>query len=290
MSLPLILDGGLATHLESLGLSLHSALWSGVALLEQPEMVRRGHADFARAGADILCTATYQCSAASLATHGLDEAAQRALYARAVELVEAAWTDAGRAGQVALSIGPYGASLADGSEYCGDYGIEVDELVAFHRSTWQIACGTVTDLVLIETVPNAAEIVAWSRLAPEINRPVWLALSVRDGEHLADGTPLRALGAIAELSQFVALGVNCCAPATATAALGALATLGRPLFVYPNSGEIYEDRNWRGRAEEPAHHVEDWLAHDLVAVGGCCRTSPQQIAELRRAVEGTSAG
>ena len=181
MTRPLILDGGLATHLESLGVSLDSPLWSGVALLEQPDIVRRGHADFARRGAEILCTTTYQCSAASLAAHDLDHGAQRALYRRSVELVRGAWRDVGRSGRVALSLGPYGASLADGSEYRGAYGLGVGELLDFHRATWDIARGTDTDLVLIETVPDMAEVAAWVDLAAEIDRPVWLSLSVRDG-------------------------------------------------------------------------------------------------------------
>ena len=286
MTRPLLLDGGLATHLESLGVSLDSPLWSGVALLEQPDLVRRGHADFARAGADILCTATYQCSAASLEAHGLELDAQRELFARSVDLVREAWNDSGRRGKTALSLGPYGATLADGSEYRGGYGLDVDRLTAFHRATWELARANDTDLVLVETVPDRAEVAAWAALADEIERPVWLSLSVQsDGAHLADGTDLRSLGDLLRASSLAAVGVNCCAPATATRALTTLASFGLPVFVYPNSGEVYEDRAWQGQAEEPAGHVADWLAHDPVAVGGCCRTSPAQIEAVRRRMD-----
>lgn len=282
MTRPLLLDGGLATHLEGLGVSLDSPLWSGVALLEQPELVRRGHADFARGGADILCTATYQCSATSLTAHGLDPAAQRELFARAVDLARGAWSDTGRSGRVALSLGPYGATLADGSEYRGDYGLSSEELLAFHRATLELAAANRTDLVLVETVPDATEVAAWVALALELERPVWLSLSVREGgEHLADGTALAELRHLIRGSALAAVGVNCCAPATATRALREIATFGLPVLVYPNSGEVYEGRVWQGSAEEPADHLDDWRAFAPIAVGGCCRTSPEQIATLR---------
>ena len=286
MNRALILDGGLATHLEALGVSLDSPLWSGVALLEQPDLVRRGHADFARAGADILCTATYQCSAASLTAHGLAAASQRVLFARSVELVREAWSDADRSGKTALSIGPYGATLADGSEYRGDYGLGVDDLLAFHRATLELATGTETDLIMVETVPDAAEVRAWASLAAELDHPVWLSLSVRpDGVHLADGTELAKLDELLGDSAVAAVGVNCCAPSTATRALEKISAFGLPVYVYPNSGETYEERAWQGQPEEPTDHVEDWRRFEPIAIGGCCRTSPEQIEELRRRVE-----
>ncbi len=137
-----ILDGALATELEQRGANLNDALWSARILLEDPDLIRQVHYDYLVAGADVITTASYQATFEGFARRGLDheQAAElmRLSVRLALEARDAFWAEpANRAGRVrplvAASVGPYGAYLADGSEYRGDYGLSVAELMDFHR-------------------------------------------------------------------------------------------------------------------------------------------------------------
>ncbi|MFM9437599.1 S-methylmethionine-dependent homocysteine/selenocysteine methylase [Janthinobacterium sp. CG_23.3] len=124
----MILDGALATELERRGANLNDPLWSAKVLVEQPELIRQVHYDYFAAGADVATTASYQATFEAFARRGIgaDEAADlmRASVQLACQARDAFWADqANRAGRprplVAASVGPYGAMLADGSEYKG---------------------------------------------------------------------------------------------------------------------------------------------------------------------------
>ena len=142
-----MLDGGLATTLEDAGHDLNDPLWSAKVLIETPEAFGIAHRAFLEAGADCIATGTYQATAEGFARRGLTADQTRKLLRQAVGLAtearDAFW-DNGRAepgGErvrplVAASVGPYGAFLADGSEYRGDYGMTVSDLVAFHEPRW----------------------------------------------------------------------------------------------------------------------------------------------------------
>src|SRR3954471_22075332 len=114
---PVVLDGGLATQLEVQGHDLGSALWSARLLRDDPAAVVAAHAAFAAAGAQVATTASYQATFPGFAAAGIDEAEARRLMTRSVQLAREGAPD----GWVAASVGPYGAFLADGSEYTGEY-------------------------------------------------------------------------------------------------------------------------------------------------------------------------
>jgi len=115
-----VLDGGLATLLEARGHDLGTGhLWSArlLATAEGCEAIRAAHGEFIEAGAEVSTTASYQASAAGFLSAGINCAG---LIERSVEAARAA--SKGSAGLVAGSVGPFGACLADGSEYTGRYG------------------------------------------------------------------------------------------------------------------------------------------------------------------------
>ena len=97
------LDGGLSTALEELGADLDDPLWTARVLRDQPELVLAAHEAFVRAGAEIVISASYQAP---------DE-----LLAESVRIARGAGV------LVAGSVAPYGASLAGGQEYTGDYDV-----------------------------------------------------------------------------------------------------------------------------------------------------------------------
>src|SRR3954447_2500802 len=248
---PLVLDGGLSTELESRGHDVSSALWSARLLRDDPAAIVAAHAAFAAAGAEVATTASYQATIEGFTAAGVDAAAARRLIASSVALAR----EGQGAGWVAGSVGPYGAMLADGSEYTGDYVAEIGvaELRAFHRPRMELLAGAGADVLACETVPAAAEAEALIAEADALGVPIWLSLTTvldasglartRRGELAADVFAMAASSAMV-----VAVGVNCTDPAPVLPAVHAAATIDKPVVVYPNSGERWDAaaRRWTG--------------------------------------------
>lgn len=292
-----ILDGGLATELEARGHELGDELWSARLLADDPESIRRLHLDYLEAGADCIVSASYQASLEGFSRRGLSAEDAERLLRRSVELAAAArdafWArPESRAGRlrplVAASVGPYGAFLADGSEYRGDYELGARGLADFHRRRLEILAGSGADLLACETIPSATEaLVLVELLAGLPGSRAWLSFSCRDGRRISDGTPIASLAAeVASSPRVVALGVNCTAPVHLGSLIEAVrGATSKPIVAYPNSGEAWdaESRRWLpgGRPGALAAAAE-WVELGARAVGGCCRTSPADIRELRR--------
>lgn len=238
----------MATELEARGCNLADSLWSAKVLVENPELIREVHLDYYRAGAQCAITASYQATPAGFAARGLDEAQSKALIGKAwswrVKPVKRIWQRTRRRERFWWRIRrPYGAYLADGSEYRGDYHCSVEAFQAFHRPRVEALLDAGADLLACETLPNFSEIEALAELLTAYPRArAWFSFTLRDSEHLSDGTPLRDVVALlAGYPQVVALGINCIALENTTAALQHLHGLTvLPLVVYPNSGEHYD--------------------------------------------------
>jgi homocysteine S-methyltransferase len=285
---PVVLDGGLSTELEARGHDLSSALWSARLLLDAPEEVVAAHASFAAAGAQVATTASYQASVEGLARVGVDAAGARRLVVRSVELAHRGAPEAWIAG----SVGPYGAALADGSEYTGGYAdlLGVERLRRWHRPRMQWLADAGADVLACETVPAAAEAEALLEEADLLGVPVWLSLTtVVDGDGVVRtrrGEPAEEVFAMAYGNDaVVAVGVNCTEPAAVGPSLAAAASSGKPLVAYPNSGEGWDAgaRRWTGSPGADAGQVPEWLAAGARLVGGCCRVGPADIARITAA-------
>ena len=290
----IVLDGGLATELEARGCDLNDPLWSARALLEAPDAIRAVHRGYLEAGADCIATATYQATFEGFAARGLDGPETVRLLRDAVGLAVSACADfRRRPALVAASIGPYGAFLADGSEYRGDYGLSAADLYDFHAPRWEVLAETEADLLACETTPSVEETRAYCRLAAVSHRPTWVSFQCRDRAHLADGTPLEdAVALCAAEPHVVAVGVNCTDPRhTVPLIEAARRATGKPILVYPNSGEVWdaESKRWTGPPSplDWARSAADWRAAGADGVGGCCRVGPAEIAAIRN---GASAG
>jgi homocysteine S-methyltransferase len=281
----LISDGGLATELEARGHDLSDPLWSARLLAEAPQEIVAVHAAYFRAGAAIATTASYQASFDGFAAHGIDRREAAGLLRRSVELARAARDEAGGGGlYVAASIGPYGAALADGSEYRGRYGLSVAALMRWHRPRLEILADAGADVLACETVPDVDEAEALVNLVRSVGAPAWLSYTI-DGPETRAGQPLaEAFAVAAGVPEIVAVGVNCCAPDDVLPAIR-MANIGKPVIVYPNSGERWDSRRrqWTGPSRFSAQSATQWVAAGARIVGGCCRVGPSAIAEVRRA-------
>jgi homocysteine S-methyltransferase len=297
-SSPLILDGGLATELEANGHDISGDLWSAAMLQANPRAIVAAHRAYLDAGADCLITASYQASRIGFAAKGISAAAADQLILDSVALActardefLAANADTTRTPLVAASIGPYGATLADGSEYTGDYSICEHELREFHEQRIRLLDGSAADLFACETIPNITEAKVLSELLADVDKPAWVCFSCKDAKRISDGNLLRdACALFAAHPKVLAVGVNCTPPQFITGLI-AEALAGAPdkaIVVYPNSGETYhaDDNSWSGDCADAAFgfRVAEWLQAGAQVIGGCCRTGPAEITQIRNAV------
>ncbi len=293
----MVLDGGLATELEHRGCDLNDALWSARLLVENPDLIRQVHADYYWAGADCCVSASYQATIPGFTGRGYSESEAIDLLRLSVRLVgearDAYWSAVDDHDQrlrplVAASVGPYGAYLADGSEYTGNYDLDESGLLAFHAQRWRILAQTEADLLACETIPSWPETRALARLleqTPNVN--AWFSFSCRDGEHISDGTPLADCAAyLDQFPQVAGVGINCTPPRFIPDLIRAVSAVTRkPIVVYPNSGETYDplSKRWRGESvpAEFGTFSREWRKLGASVIGGCCRTTPAHIRQIR---------
>lgn len=275
----LVLDGGLATELENRGHDLSSSLWSARLLIEDPGAIRDVHRAYFAAGADVATTASYQGSLSGFAALGVDGAV---MLRRSVELARQARDEHG-SGWVAASVGPYGAVLADGSEYRGDYGLSVTQMRRFHRPRLEVLVDAGPDVLAVETIPSLAEAEALVAELEILQVPSWLSFTIA-GVSTRAGEPLdEAFSLARSCSAVVAVGVNCSAPDDVLGAVRtAVRASGKPAVAYPNSGESWDAtaRRWIGPSGFETERVDGWLAAGAQLVGGCCRVGPEAIGAV----------
>ena len=297
----MVIDGSMSTALENMGLDLNHRLWTAKALAENPELVKQVHINYFRAGADCGITCSYQASMPGLMSCGYSEKESEALIRRSVELFLEArdewWENEGRtAGRVwplcLAGMGPYGAYLADGSEYTGAYQVSDDELYAFHARRAGLLLDAGADILLFETQPSLHEALLEARIAEEMGVDYWISFSCRDGKHNGKGEPVAKCAAA--LSQdhphLKMIGVNCTKPEYIESLIRCLRSgTELPIAVYPNSGEVYDPvtKTWThaGGDLDFGTYTLRYMAAGASAVGGCCTTVEKHICQVAQARE-----
>lgn len=294
----LIIDGALGTELERRGDNLDDPLWSARLLADNPDKIAAVHADYLHAGADCLITASYQATFQGLAFQGYTREQAQILIQSSVALaktvVDTFWTDpANRVNRlkplVAASVGPYGAFLADRSEYTGNYGINEDELVEFHKERLSALISAGPDLLACETLPCFAEASALVRLlevsvADSDRIPAWISFSARDRRHINSGELIRDCARWLDGKPCVtAMGINCTNPANVPPLIKEIRSVtGKPVVVYPNKGETCN--HLLNPSDRPQQSFADmavqWAKHGAKLIGGCCHTTPDDIRRL----------
>ena len=301
----ILLDGGLGTELERHSADLRDPLWSAQVLLNAPDRIQSVHLDFFRAGADVAITASYQATFEGLTARGLTRKESAAVMSSSVTLARRArddfWAEVAASGErqrplVAASVGPYGAYLADGSEYRGRYGLDVAALMEFHRPRLEVLARAGADLLACETLPCPEEAEALVRCLEDLDElPAWISFSCGDDEHVSQGEDFAECVALAASSpQVIAVGLNCTPMDTAHTLLQRAAhATDKPLLAYPNSNETWDAARhcWRpGGSTAPAPAADARRLRDAGAklIGGCCRVTPEDIRIMRQALLGPS--
>jgi homocysteine S-methyltransferase len=284
-----VIDGGLSTQLERRGHDLNDALWTARTLIEQPDAIQAAHADFIRAGADVVITASYQVSTPGFLAAGLTESdAHHALIA-SVEVARDAIHEANspRPVLVAASVGPYGAITHDGAEYRGRYGLSHQALVDFHRVRIEALTLAAPDLLAIETIPDVDEINAIADVL-DGSIPSWVSITARSSTHLWSGHTIEAaVAAINRVPGVRAIGINCTDPEYVGAILRTMREhTALPLITYPNAGGTWDPQTatWSSPPVDLAAMVKEWKGIGAVGIGGCCGTDADAIAKIKSAL------
>ncbi len=304
----MVIDGSMSTALEHLGANLNSRLWTARALEVSPELVRQVHLDYFRAGADCGITCSYQATIPGLMAEGATQEEAERLIALSVRLFCQArqqwWEEEGekegRAFPLCLAgIGPYGAYLADGSEYRGHYGVDDEVLDRFHRRRMEVLKEAGADIFLIETQPSLREALLAAGIAEELGADYWISFSCMDGKHICEGDLIRKCGEAfsQDHPHLRMIGINCTKPVYIASLIRELRTglqsaqTGNriPIGVYPNSGEEYDPvtKTWHGTGDARSfgEYALDYMKAGADAVGGCCTTVAshvEQVVEARR--------
>lgn len=292
-----VLDGSMGTGLAEKGFELNTALWTAGALVTAPKLVQQVHLDYLRAGADCGITDSYQATIPGFMAQGYTREEAEHYIALSVQLMretgEQWWQEEGKAqGRphpvTAGAAGPYGAYLADGSEYTGAYEISEEELRAFHRERMEILWKAGADILAIETVPSMWEAQIMAQEAEKIGAKAWVTFSCRDGERTNKGDLLKeAAAAVDEIRSVEAIGVNCTHPKYITRCIRQIReATHKPIIVYPNSGEEYDakKKQWTGirYGKTLGEYAPEWYREGARIIGGCCQTLSRQIRDIAR--------
>ena len=291
----LILDGGLGSELARNGCDVHDALWSGRVLLDHPGEIARVHRSYLDAGAKCLITASYQVSFRGFEQAGIPgadtEAALRNSVTIAQQVRDDFRTSTGRDCLIAASVGPFGAALADGSEFHGNYSCTYDELLTFHRRRISVLFSAGPDLLACETIPSLEEARAILQcLREHPHARAWFSFCCRDGRHISHGEQIAACARLLDREpQVVAIGINCTPPQFAASLINEIrSATAKPVVVYPNSGRPWDaiNRCWLDVPHAPpfASFAEAWRSAGAIWIGGCCGTTPDDIRQIRQAL------
>lgn len=276
-----LLDGGLATALEDLGNTFTSELWTGELLKSAPDQIREAHAAFVKAGAEIIITSTYQVSFPGCIAKGWTHQEVVDALKNSIQLARDAHSP-----QVAASIGPYGAYLADGSEYRGNYDATEDQIREFHKERLEILIACKPDYLAIETIPEIREARVLLQLLKELNNtiPVWIAFSCKDDLHLSSGESFIDAAMISKELGADYIGINCTSPELVSGLLESAEGYG-PFVVYPNAGRTWNEKLKRlegATVKLSDQHIQQWSQCGATIIGGCCGIGPKEIAQVAR--------
>lgn len=297
ISYPLLLDGGLSNELERLGCDLNQKLWSAKLLDSNPEAIVLAHLAYLEAGAQCIITSSYQATLPGFMAIGFDKAAARALILKSVQLAEEARRRFMLSHPdypfplIAASIGPYGAYLANGAEYRGDYGISDQELTDFHQPKIDLLASSQADILACETIPSFQEAKVLSILLKNKRKAAWVSFSCKNGQHICDGTPIEDCAALfSDHPTVFAIGVNCTSPAYISELIHSLKRKSgeKKLIVYPNTGAIYQpvSKTWSQLSESASCEVmvSEWINLGADILGGCCGIGPEQIKAMGKSM------
>jgi homocysteine S-methyltransferase len=294
----LIIDGAFGTQLEKKGYDINDPLWSAQFLSQNPQAIAQVHLEYLEAGADCIITSSYQASFEGFMKRGFSEEKAKELIQSSVKIAQKVRDDFWENEQnkknrekplVAASVGPYGAYLADGSEYVGKYDRDEKGLRDFHTKRLQTLASAAPDILACETIPCLLEAKALGKLLedyPQIYS--WVCFSAKDGFHISSGEKILDCAQwIATQEHINAIGINCTAPQYVASLITQIRKMtDKAIVVYPNGGGSYNaiTKTWSNEADTSsfAKMAHLWYETGATLIGGCCQTTPEDIKQIAK--------
>ena len=286
-----LLDGSMSFPLEQLGYNLKNKLWTGMALISDPDIIKNIHKDYINAGADYISTSTYQVSYDRLQNMGYQSSEIKKVFQKSVDLVKEAIKESGSKKEIKIvgSFGPFASYDPNASEYVGKYNSTDDEIKNFHLNNINIIEETDLDIILYETIPCLREIKILSKILSQTNKEIWISITCNENIEFRDGSSFKeACKIISQIDQITTLGINCFSPLLVEKALKKLKKYSnKKTLVYPNSGEKYnpKDKYWSGKNEFNNLMIKNWLSLSPDIIGGCCRVGYNNIKKMREEID-----
>ena len=286
-----LLDGSMSFPMEQLGYNLKNKLWTGMALISDPDIIKNIHKDYINAGADYISTSTYQVSYDRLKNMGYQSSEIKKVFQKSVDLVKEAIKESGSKKEIKIvgSFGPFASYDPNASEYVGKYNSTDDEIKNFHLNNINIIEETDLDIILYETIPCLREIEILSKVLSQTNKEIWISITCNENIEFRDGSSFKeACKIISQIEQITTLGINCFSPLLVEKALKELKKYSnKKTLVYPNSGEKYnpKDKYWSGKNEFNNLMIKNWLSLSPDIIGGCCRVGYNNIKKMREEID-----
>ena len=286
-----LLDGSMSFPMEQLGYNLKNKLWTGMALISDPDIIKNIHKDYINAGADYISTSTYQVSYDRLQNMGYQSSEIKKVFQRSVDIVKEAIKESRSKKEIKIvgSFGPFASYDPNASEYVGKYNSTDDEIKNFHLNNINIIEETDLDIILYETIPCLREIKVLSKVLSQTNKEIWISITCNENIEFRDGSSFKeACKIISQIEQISTLGINCFSPLLVEKALKKLKKYSnKKTLVYPNSGEKYnpKDKYWSGKNEFNNLMIKNWLSLSPDIIGGCCRVGYDNIKKMREEID-----
>ena len=286
-----LLDGSMSFPMEQLGYNLKNKLWTGMALISDPDIIKNIHKDYINAGADYISTSTYQVSYDRLQNMGYQSSEIKKVFQKSVDLVKEAIKESGSKKEIKIvgSFGPFASYDPNASEYVGKYNSTDDEIKNFHLNNINIIEETDLDIILYETIPCLREIKILSKILSQTNKEIWISITCNENIEFRDGSSFKeACKIISQIEQITTMGINCFSPLLVEKALKELKKYSnKKTLVYPNSGEKYnpKDKYWSGKNEFNNLMIKNWLSLSPDIIGGCCRVGYNNIKKMREEID-----
>ena len=286
-----LLDGSMSFPMEHLGYNLKNKLWTGMALISDPDIIKNIHKDYINAGADYISTSTYQVSYDRLQNMGYQSSEIKKVFQKSIDLVKEAIKESRSKKEIKIvgSFGPFASYDPNTSEYVGKYNSTDDEIKNFHLNNINIIEETDLDIILYETIPCLREIEILSKVLSQTNKEIWISITCNENIEFRDGSSFKeACKIISQIEQITTLGINCFSPLLVEKALKELKKYSnKKTLVYPNSGEKYnpKDKYWSGKNEFNNLMIKNWLSLSPDIIGGCCRVGYNNIKKMREEID-----
>lgn len=283
----ILLDGAMGTELQRRGVPMDKVAWSGAAIAAHPEVIREVHADYIRAGAEVVIADTFGAARHVLAPAGLGERTAE-LNRRAVELAREARDRA--AGSRRVWVAGSISSFLPEDKHTNPLPPEV--AMANYREQAEALAEGGADLIALEMMQDLEYSSYAVEAAATTGLPVWVGFScglAADGRmvrfwHDDVVTPFaEAIGPVMAAGGSLA-GIMHSEVETVVPALEVmLDKWSGPVAAYPHSGRFVMP-NWQFvdiiSPEDYAAEADKWVALGAQVVGGCCGIGPEHIRLL----------